>query len=183
MDDDFVVVDRADISVVAVPSEHVVTSVVESPSVVSTENTSVVATEETSTSVVAAGQQGPEGPPGQSDTLASFIAGQNLSGHRMVVLENHQAVYASNDDLSHAQRVVGLTTGAALTGDMVTVMRSRELQEPSWSWVVGEAIYLGSGGALLQSPPVSPALFSLCVGFATATDRMYISVGTPIILA
>lgn len=113
-----------------------------------------------------------------------FIAGENLSGHRMVLVNtSHEAIYASNDNLAHADSVFGLTTNAALTGNAVEVVREKEVQEPSWSWVVGGAIYLGANGALIQSAPVSPALFLLCVGFATATDRMFVSVGTPIILA
>ena len=114
----------------------------------------------------------------------TYTAGENLSGHRMVVLDSvRNAIYADNTTMDHATKVFGLTKTAALQGDQVEVVRDVELQEPSWSWTVGGAIYLGSGGTLIQSAPVSPALFSLCVGFATATDRMFIKVGNPIILA
>lgn len=114
----------------------------------------------------------------------TYTAAINLSGHRMVLLDdNRNATYASNDVLAHANRVFGLTKGAAAQGAQVEIIREVELQEPSWSWTVGEPIYLGANGTLIQSAAVSPALFSLRVGFATAPDRMFITVGSPIILS
>lgn len=114
----------------------------------------------------------------------TYTAGRALSGHKMVVLNGvREAIYADNTILAHANIVLGLTKGAAAAGAQVEVIREQELQEPSWNWTVGLPIYLGTDGTLIQSAPVSPALFSLCVGFATATDRMFISVGVPIILA
>lgn len=114
----------------------------------------------------------------------TYTAGLALSGHRIVLLDSSRnAIYADNETLAHANRILGLTKTAAVQGDQVEVIRDVELQEPSWNWTVGEPIYLGTNGTLIQSAPVSPALFSLCVGFATATDRMFISVGVPIILS
>lgn len=113
----------------------------------------------------------------------TYTSAVDLSGHRLVVLNSvRHAEYADNQTLDHAHRVLGLTVTAALTGSEVEVVSEGEIQEPSWSWTPGAAIYLGSDGNLIESAPVSPALFSLCVGFATATDRIVLTVGTPIIL-
>lgn len=114
----------------------------------------------------------------------TYTAGVNLSGHRMVLLDaSRNAIYADNTTAAHAVQVYGLTKTAALTGESVEIVRNVEVLEPTWSWTHGGAIYLGANGLLTQTPPTSPAVFSLCVGFATASNRMFVSIGTPIFLA
>ena len=114
----------------------------------------------------------------------TYTAGANLSGHRMVLLDaSRNAIYADNATGTHAAQVLGMTKGAATLGTQVEVLRNVEVLEPTWSWIHGGAIYLGANGLLTQTPPTSPAVFSLCVGFATASNRMFVSIGTPIFLA
>lgn len=114
----------------------------------------------------------------------TYTAGENLSGQRMVVMDSvRNLVYADNATPAHTNIVFGLTKTAALLGDQVEVLREGEIFEPSWTWTTGGAIYLGPNGTLIQSAPVSPAVFSLIVGWATAPDRMFVSVGVPIVLA
>ena len=114
----------------------------------------------------------------------TYTAGVNLSGQRAVLLDaTRNVIYADNTTPAHAHQVFGLTKTAALVGDQVQIVRDVEFYEPSWSWAVGEPIYLGSNGTLVQSEILSPALYSLCVGFATASNRMFISIASPIFLA
>lgn len=188
MDEDFVTVDRVESSVVSTSDEHCATVVVVEQTVLTDEMLSYVSTEQRDTQVVAEGQQGPRGATGQigpaGGTVFTKTAGMNLSGHHVVKLTaNDEAVYADNELLSDTHIVVGITLGAASIGTDVDIQSFGELQEPSWSWTPGGAIYLGANGALTQAVPVSPAVFSLCVGFATTTDIMFILVGTPIVLA
>ncbi len=120
----------------------------------------------------------------QTPVVPTYTAGTALSGHRAVVLdESYNLQYASNLNLADAHRVFGITKSAAAQGAPVEVIHDGEVQEPSWSWTVGGAIYLGSDGTLVQSEPAQPALFLLQVGFATAIDRMFLSIGVPIIFA
>ena len=116
---------------------------------------------------------------------AVYEAGQDLSGHRMVLLDTlRRAVYADSSVPSHASVVLGLTRRAAQAGAAVALARDVEVYEPSWSWVPGGVIYLGSQGALTQAPPQTPdAVFSLPVGWATAPSRMFVSIGMPIFLS
>ena len=114
----------------------------------------------------------------------TYTAGVNLSGQRVVVLdESRNAIYADNTVASHALTIFGLTKGAALLGEQVEILRNVEVTEPTWNWMSGMPIYLGTNGLMTQTAPTSPALFSLCVGFATATNRMLIQIGSPIFLA
>lgn len=108
-------------------------------------------------------------------------AGQNLSGDRAVVLDDSgEAVYASNDDLTHLGRRVFLTAGAALDGDDVDLISEGPVVEGSWSWTPGEPLYLGAGGALTQVAPSSPAEFSLLIGYALAADTIFFDPKMPI---
>jgi hypothetical protein len=100
------------------------------------------------------GPQGPQGPPGSAGAQTLTItAAQNLSGHRMVVATPSGAVYADPTNPAHADALLGLTTGAALSGDQVTVLAAGEMVEPSWSWTPGLPLYVTSSGLLSHTPP------------------------------
>ena len=81
MDADYVVVDRAESSVVTTPDHQVVTVVTVEPTVITDEMLSYVTTISTDTQVVAAGQQGPAGRDGIDGSTTAFTleAGENLS--------------------------------------------------------------------------------------------------------
>lgn len=152
--------------------------------VVASEERVFVVAENERVTVVDVGAQGPAGAQGPSATAIFFLAASAVSGNRMMLVGADRMVsYASNDDLSHANRVIGMTVGAASALAQVELLREMEIQEPGWTWAVGGAIYLGVDGLITQTPPTAPALFSLCVGFATAPDRMFVTVGTPIIFS
>lgn len=133
--------------------------------------------------VVTVGIQGPQGIQGlkgdKGDAAADpeFTAGEALSGHRMVVLNaSEQAVYASNDNLSHAEKVFGMTVGAASSGAAVTVRRFGELTEPSWNWTLNTPIFLGVNGLLTQTKPSAPGSFVLQVAFPMTPTKVYIDI-------
>jgi hypothetical protein len=190
--DESVLIERKLTDVVSVEHPSIVTQVVIESEVVSDESITtllidqgdgIVLVEEDVTSVVAVGAQGPQGIPGISATSTTYLAAEVISGHRMVVLNTSLGVeYADNTTLDHSTRVLGLSLNAASIGDPVTIAHDVEVTEPSWNWVDGP-IFLGEDGALIQSAPVSPALFSLCVGFSLSPTRMYVKVDPPVILA
>lgn len=106
--------------------------------------------------VVEQGPPGPIGPPGSggAQTL-SLTAAHVLSGHRMVVATPAGAAYADPADPAHADALVGLTTGAALAGDVATILAAGELDEPSWAWTPGLPLYVTAGGQLSHTPPAA----------------------------
>lgn len=110
--------------------------------------------------------------------LVASVAGEDLSGHRMVRIESGSAWYASNADQSHAGKVAGITTGAAVATDPVSVQTQGLMTEPSWSWTPGP-VYLGADGALTQTPPTSG--FLLIVGRAIDTTKLLIGIQTPVL--
>ena len=113
------------------------------------------------------------------NALAVFTAGDTLSGHRAVYSDGVVVRYASADNLSSAERCVGITTQSAVTGSTVLVRRSGLLVEPTWSWAPGP-VFLGLTGALTQVPPTSGV--SLQVGVALDATTLDVRVDTPIIL-
>lgn len=130
------------------------------------------------------GDKGDQGPRGQSGGISyDYPAAIHLSGHRMVTLnESGAAIYASNEIFTHANRVVGMTTNAAVQGDQVTIQKFGELTEPTWNWQLDKPVYLAADGFLTQEPPAQPAKFSLVVGFPISINTVFVNLQLPIIL-
>src|SRR5205085_1073647 len=104
------------------------------------------------------------------------------AGHRAVVADtNGNAVYADSSEPSHANAVIGITTGAASEGAAVSVQNIGEMIEPSWQWAPDIPIYINANGILSQTAPTTG--FSLVVGFAVTSTRIIIHITQPIILA
>jgi hypothetical protein len=122
----------------------------------------------------------PSGSPTVPSGVENFMAGQTLSGHRVVRSNaSGNAIYADRSDAG-SQHVLGVTLGAAIAGDTVQVRRHGSIEEPSWSWTPNEAIFLGDNGVLTQAYPGGPV--SLIVGFATTATSMFVAPREPIIL-
>lgn len=137
--------------------------------------------------VVAVGQQGPAGPQGDigpaGGSAITVTAGTALSGHRIVYLDaSYKAQYASNQTASHALIALGLTLGAAALDETVSVQRSGEVTEPSWSWTLEQPVYLGDNGLLTQTAPTNPALFQRIVGFPTAATKLFLALREPVFI-
>lgn len=92
------------------------------------------------------------------DLPLSFEAGENISALRVVRGDGSGGVvYASSDDASNADAIVGITTTAALLGDSVSVRIGGSMTDSSWNWSLG-TIWLGLNGALTQTPTETGAL-------------------------
>lgn len=122
------------------------------------------------------------GPPGSGATITvDAIAGETLSGHRVVTLHSDgRAYYASNDDITDATRQAWLTLGAALEAAHATLLPLGLVTEPSWNWS-DDPVFLGTNGVLTQTPPVAPA-FMLQVGQPTGPTTLMVNPRTPIAL-
>lgn len=102
------------------------------------------------------------------------MAGGALSGH-MIVTRNSSGdlVYASNNDPANLNAPLWMTVNAGLVSESVQVLMFGEFQEPSWTWIPGEPIYLGINGVMTQVVPVTPSIFLAQVGYATGTTSIY----------
>lgn len=123
----------------------------------------------------------PQGPAGGSASV--YTATTPIGGHRVLTMTaGGDLAYASNDDVDSIGRVLGISINAAGAGGSVSVVRAGDVEEPSWDWVVSLPIYLGANGMLTQTPPESPAVFSLIVGFPLTSTSLFFSPREPITL-
>lgn len=142
-------------------------------------------TDEAIVTLVSEGIQGPPGPQGPmgpaGSTSVRVKAGADIGGHRVVTLdEQGRATYADHTLMRDANRILGLTIHAAVSGADIDVLRDGDAVEPSWSWDLSKPIYLGQDGTLVQQ--IAPeSAFTLIVGFPISATKMYFSIGTPII--
>ena len=125
--------------------------------------------------------RGPQGIPGPAgDTTLWYEAGQILSGHRVVIIEDNKAYYADCTTPSHGKRILGITTGASVIGAQSRIQVSGELSEPSWAWILDVPVWLSTDGLLSQSPPLSG--FSLIIGFPISSIKLLIRISEPLFL-
>jgi hypothetical protein len=152
--------------------------------VIEDHNEATVIEEVNVTEVVAEGASGPKGEPGDVTLLNATISKLTavaVGGHRVVVLDaNEEAVYADNTDLTHADKILGVTTGAADQGEFVTIKTYGEMIEPSFAWVQDQAVYVGTNGIMTQTPPIVG--FSRIIGFPIAATKLFIDLSTPVTL-
>lgn len=168
--------------------ENVVIVAPDDNSVVTEDEVAHIIADEDETVVVAditAGPQGIPGPAGQDgiNFKYPYPVAMSILAHRVVVLNDlKKVIYADTNDVTHAYKILGLSVSGANIGEDVMVQRGGEIIEPTWSWTPGLPIFLDALGLMTQTPPVSPALYSLIIGFALDTNKMFISIETPIIL-
>jgi len=106
-------------------------------------------------------------------------AGAALSGHRVVVTESGVLQYASNLVESHALSLTGLTLSAVSTGQSVELHTFGQLTDPSFSFDVTKAIYLGVDGSLIQIIAAAPA-FVVELARPLSSDTLFWQPRSPI---
>jgi hypothetical protein len=145
--------------------------------------TEITTTTDTVTTIeyISVGPQGPPGTGGGSSDL-SIVAAVALGGHRIVVPdENGKAIYADNTILSHANKVLGMTTGAVAESGTATVRIEGEITESSWTWTLDIPVWLSTNGLMTQTPPTTG--FSLIIGFPISATKLFIDIREPIFLS
>lgn len=137
----------------------------------------VYSTQEETYYAVGGGIQGPPGIPGASTQFEYHLSGGSLGGNRAVTLNSvGQVVYP---DLTNTNSfVLGLTTGSSSLGELAEVQIAGTQTEPSWSWIPGGAIFVGSNGTLSQEPPASGQV--LVIGWAATPTKLVIEKQPPI---
>lgn len=106
-------------------------------------------------------------------------AARNISGHRVIKATANGADYASSLEPGDANRVIGISMGASLQGDPVTIQTEGEMTEPSWNWDINLPVFNGVDGLLTQTNATTG--YSLIVGIPLTSITILVSVKQPII--
>ena len=114
-------------------------------------------------------------------TSLRYVANGAISGHRVIRCDSTgKAAYADSNTTAHANSVIGISTNAAVNGDIVNVQFSGEVEEPSWNWTPNMPVFDGVNGTLTQTSPTQG--FSLVVGFAVTPTKIVVGIKQPIFI-
>jgi len=141
--------------------------------------TEIIFTEGCTEVIDLGGTQGPPGPPGTGGVIEyRVIAGEDLGGLRGIRSVGNRAYYADSSIPDHAITLLGISAGAAVIDDIVDVISSGNMIDPSWNWNDG-AIYLGANGLLTQVAPANG--FIAQVAIAISDTEMFVNIQQPIL--
>jgi hypothetical protein len=120
------------------------------------------------------GDKGDKGDTGESGASSSYtyVAGEILGGHRVIIIDNNLAYYADNTNLSHVNKPIGISNNASISGGNVTVVFYGEMEESSWNWDITKPIWISTNGLLTQTPAISG--FSCIIATPITTTKIFI---------
>ncbi len=108
------------------------------------------------------------------------ICGENIGGNRAIIVTDNKFYYASQSNLNHVNKVIGITTQSGIINSSIIVQSSGEMIEPSWNWDIDKPVYLGNNGLLTQTIPSTG--FLLEMGIPNSNISLIIRIKIPIIL-
>lgn len=155
----------------------VITEIVQSNTITETISADSIVLTDTSSSLVISSSQG---PPGISGGVAiNVIAGENLGGHRAITLSNGLARYADNTSLASVNKVIGITRGSCIVGDIIAIDSIGELNGFS-DLITDMPVYLSINGIVTATIPSVGFIQQL--GLAISTTTIVINIQPSIIL-
>ncbi|MBF0583288.1 MAG: hypothetical protein HQL80_03520 [Magnetococcales bacterium] len=109
----------------------------------------------------------------------SHLAGESLSGHRMVTLNaQSEVVLVGKEDLGTTV-VVGMTLHAAAAGEAIKIASVGPVTDANWMWDTSKrSLFLRDNGQISQTPPTSG--FLCVIGYCVSQTQIFITVQAPI---
>jgi hypothetical protein len=112
-----------------------------------------------------------------TDSLNIVFSNHNATAYKVVAINaDSETILASTLDLTQANKVVGVLDANNETVTLGT------LTNPSWTWTPDQTLYLGSNGEIVTSSTIDSAQFSLKVGYALSATKVFVKIGTPVVL-
>lgn len=91
---------------------------------------------------------------------------------------SNTAMTATSSNITHCNRVIGISTQDGLEGQQIKVKYNGEINNPLWNLTPGTNYYLGPGGNIVDTAPSSG--FIQQIGIAKNATTLVIKLGTPI---
>jgi len=115
-----------------------------------------------------------------STTFLKVVAGTGglLAYHIVYITSLGTAQSASNLNLTHMGRVVGITIEDILEGESGLVQRIGRVENQNWNLITGTPYFLGDGGEIINTVPKNG--FIQYVGVAENEKVLAFSLGIPI---
>ena len=113
------------------------------------------------------------------------LKAQRAMGSGRLVMSSTQGYcdYVSSSNPLHAGKVIGVTKNAASQDEIVSINMIDVAEDPSWSWIPQQDLWVGENGAITAIPPVYPqSKFSQRIGYAISAQKIHMSIEDPIIL-
>jgi len=112
-----------------------------------------------------------------TDSLNIVFSNNNAASYKVVAINaNSETILASTLDATQANKVVGILNANTQTVTLGT------LTNPAWTWTPDQTLYLGSNGEITTSSTIDGAQFSLKVGYALSATKVFVKIGTPVVL-
>jgi len=132
------------------------------------------------------GPQGPAGPAGADGSPGALeitkIAGETISAIKAVYADTNTTIKHSDKSVAGRQFCIGISKTAGIATSSIEVIIDGVLTDASFSgFTRNEPIFVGSSGALTQTPPTSGVLLE--VGYYLGENKIEVEIKRPIILA
>lgn len=88
-------------------------------------------------------------------------ATQITGGQRIMVSIGGDLEYADQTNLTHADRLCGMTLNAANIGEPLKIQTVGNIRDPIFTWAIGTPLYLGTNGLLTEIVPTTGILWQL----------------------
>jgi hypothetical protein len=107
---------------------------------------------------------------------AFYPAGETISAVKAVYEDS--GIFLGDPDIFIKSNIIGMSVTSGLAGSQIRVIESGNFFDSSFTFIVGEPVFLGAGGLITQVEPVS--IFRVVLGFAVAENGFRINIQEPI---
>jgi len=125
------------------------------------------------------GDKGDPGIPGGGGSAEQFVAGENISSPRAVMVSAGVLRHFDPTNESSYFKLVGVSATAGLTGTAINVVPEGLLESPG-SFVQDAVYWSGANGVLTTSVPTSG--IAVKIGVAESADVLVVDISQPMVL-
>ena len=129
--------------------------------------------------VMSSGLLPPPMPTGGAGVVRT--AGETISALRAVYERDGKIYHLDQQDSANIDLFLGISVSSGLADSEIIVQRSGTIDDASWTWSVGDNVYVGAAGVLTQTQPVTG--WELVVGAAPEATRLTLDFDEPVLLA